>query len=149
MKFQKLLVIVGSVCIMAFFISGSAYARDDLAQIIAEYLAEYQENTDETLRELENVSRDLRQCFDEFEDCTDSFGKDQELVQCLGDFIPCTREESTDKQRTCTQFLREFRGDFRRASRDARRADVEEQFKDSEAVRGTVVGALGIASLCY
>ena len=149
MKSQKLIVIVASVCLMAFFISGSAYAEEPDDTIIPDYLAEYQENVNETLRELENTSRDLRQCFNKFEDCTDPFGKDQELVQCLGDFIPCTREESIDKQRTCTQFLREFRGDFRRASRDARRADVEEQFKESEAVRGTVVGALGIASLCY
>ena len=147
MKTQKLIVIAAIVCLMAFFISGSAYAQAE--EIIDEYLGEYQENVNETLRELENTSHDLRQCFDEFEDCTDPFGKDQELVQCLGDFIPCTREESTDKQRTCTQFLREFRGDFRRASRDARRAGVEEQFKESEAVRGTVVGAGGIASLCY
>jgi sugar-specific transcriptional regulator TrmB len=147
MKTQKLIVIAAIVCLLAVFISGSAYAQ--AAEIIAEYLEEFQENSNETLRELENISRDLRQCFDEFEDCTDSFGRDKTLVECLSDFIPCTREESTDKQRTCTQFLREFRGDFRRSSRDARRAGVEEQFKESEAVRGTVVGALGIASLCY
>jgi hypothetical protein len=149
MKTQKLLVIVASVCLMAFFISGSAYAQDELDQIIAAYLAEFQENSDETLSDLNDVSRDLRQCFDGFEDCTDTFGEDNPLVECLGDFIPCVREEGNDKNRTCTSFLREFRGDFRRASRDARQEGVEEEFKESPAVLGTVPVALGIASLCY
>jgi hypothetical protein len=134
---------------MAFLISGSAYAQDELDQITAAYLAEFTENSDDTLRELEDVSRDLRQCFDRFEDCKDGFGKEKPLVECLSEFIPCVSRESRDKDQTCTSFLREFRGDYRRASRDARREGVEEDFQDSEAVRGTVVGALGIASLCY
>ena len=59
MKSQKLIVIVASVCLMAFFISGSAYAEGPDDTIIPDYLAEYQENVNETLRELENTSRDL------------------------------------------------------------------------------------------
>jgi hypothetical protein len=149
MKTQKLLVIVASVCLMAFFISGSAYAQDELDQIIAAYLAEFQENSDETLSDLNDVSRDLRQCFDGFEDCTDTFGEDNPLVECLSEFIPCVSRESRDKDQTCTSFLREFRGDYRRASRDARQIGMEEEFKNSQAVRGTVAVALGISSLCY
>ena len=149
MKSYKLLVIVASVCLLAVFVCGSAYAEEPYDTIIPEYLAEYQENVNETLRELDNISHDLRDCFDDLERCEGRADNGVEVAECLGKFIPCTREESTDKQRTCTQFLRGFRGDFRRASRDARRAGVEEQFKDSEEVRGTVVVALGIASLCY
>jgi hypothetical protein len=145
MKTQKLLVIVASVCLMAFLISGSAYAQ--ARPIIANYLAEFQENSGETLRDLDEVSDDLRECYRDFDDC--SSGRSQGLVQCLGDFVPCVSRESRDKDQTCTSFLREFRGDYRRASRDARRAGVEENFQNNAAVQGTVAVALGISSLCY
>ena len=57
MKTQKLLVIVASVCLLAVFVCGSAYAAEPDDTIIPEYLAEFTENSDDTLRELEDVSR--------------------------------------------------------------------------------------------
>jgi hypothetical protein len=149
MKIQKLLVIAASLCLLAVFVSGSAYAQDELDQIIAAYLAEFTENSATTLDEVQDISRDLQQCFDRFEDCSDSFGRENEVVECLGDFISCVRREGRDKDRECSRFLREFRGDYRRASRDARREGVEEEFKESPAVQNTVAVALGIAGLCY
>ena len=145
MKIQKLLVITASVCLLAVFVCGPAYAQEE--EIIAEYLAEFQENSSEALGELDDVSGDLRECYRELDDC--SSGRSQGLVECLGDFIPCVSRESRDKDRACTSFLREFKRDYRGASRDARREGVEEDFQDSEAVRGTVAVALGISSLCY
>jgi hypothetical protein len=147
MKTQNLLLILASACVMVLLSSGSAYAQEN--QIIAEYLVEYDENSTDTLGELRDVARDLSQCFDRFEDCSDRFGSDQSLAECLSDFIPCASREGRDKLRTCSRFLREFRGDYSRALRDARRAGVAREFETSEAVLATVVAAEGIASLCY
>jgi hypothetical protein len=146
-KTQKLFLIVASVCAMAFLGSGSASAQEN--QIIAEYLAEYDENATETLGDLSDIAGDLRQCFDRFEDCSDRFGSNDSLAECLSDFIPCASREANDKRRTCTRFLREFRGDYNRALRDARRADVAQEFETSDAVLSTVAAAEGIASMCY
>ena len=147
MKTQNLLLIVASACAMVLLSSGSAYAQEN--QIIAEYLAEYDQNSTDTLGELRDVARDLSQCFDRFEDCSDRFGSNESLAECLSEFIPCASRESSDKLRTCTRFRREFRGDYSRALRDARRAGVAREFETSEAVLSTVAAAEGIASMCY
>ena len=136
---------------MAVFVCGSAYADEPVDTIIPDYLAEFHRNVNETLGDVENISFDLRQCFNDFEDCMDppGIGEDPNVVQCLNDFIPCVRKEGDDKDRTCTDFLREFRGDYRRALRDARQANVKDEFEQDPAVQNTVVIALGIASMCY
>ena len=149
MKTQKLFVIVASVCLLVVFVSGSAYAQDDLDQIIAEYLAEYQKNLDETTRELNDITSDLRDCFDDLERCERDADDGREQANCFRDFAQCLAREGRDKQGTCTDFLREFQRDYRSSSRDARRADVEDEFQESDAVQGTVASALGVASLCY
>jgi hypothetical protein len=127
MKSLKLVIIAAIGCMSVVFISGSAHAQ--LLGIIDDYCAEVARGADEALGELGEATADLADCYDEFDDCMSGiFGSDP--VECIGDYGQCINRAENDLRRACSEFLRDFRGDTRRAERSARREGVRREFQD-------------------
>jgi hypothetical protein len=125
MKTKKLLVIAASVCLLAVFVAGSAYAQ--VAEIIADYCEEVGQNVTTTLNELDDASGDLQDCSVELDDCLSGLFQ-RDPVKCIRDYSQCINFGENDQRQACQAFLLEFGNDTRRALRSADRQDVEEEF---------------------
>ena len=95
--------------------------------VISDYCEEVADNIDDTADELADANADLADCFDEYDDCLNGF-IDKEPVKCIRDFARCIRLGKRDQTQACDLFLRQFKGDTRRAFKSARRLGVENEF---------------------
>ena len=106
MKIQKLLVIAAIVCLLAVFVSGSAYAgplrpiKNEFCQAVAILAADA---TDELIE----ATADVADCLVEFDDCRSGrFGRD--LENCINEYNRCNRFANRDQQQACDKFREEF-----------------------------------------
>jgi hypothetical protein len=131
MKTQKLLVIAAIVCLLAVFVSGSAYAQPPLPRIIVAFCQEVDGLALEAGDELGEATRDLAECIDEFQDCRGGRGIGNDpLVECLNDGNRCTSRANNEQQRACDEFRVEFKDAYNDALRQARFNGVGDKFED-------------------
>ncbi len=116
-----------------------------LPGIIQEFCTDAGQATEDFLVELDNAGKELKDCFDDFEQCTRGIGTE---LGCLGDFRRCSERANKDKERACSDFQREFRDAFDDASSDAREQGLEDEFQDSPIVQEKVDIAQSFGALC-
>ena len=119
------LVFVCAALVLSLAFTGSAVAQEE--GVIADYCEEVVDNVADTADELAEANADLANCFDEYDDCLNGF-IDKEPVKCISDFAHCISVGKRDQTQACDLFLRQFKGDTRRAFKSARRRSVENEF---------------------
>jgi hypothetical protein len=128
MKTQKLLVIVASVCLMAVFVAGSAYAGP-LGPIKAEFCAQVAEDAFNAGEELVDGARDLEECVGEYGRCGGRGPLEDSPAECLNEGFRCISFANNDLQQACGKFASDFEEAYRRALRQARREGLEDRFE--------------------
>jgi hypothetical protein len=147
MKYQKLILITSTVCLLAFF-SSSAHAQ--LSEIIVDYCEEVLQASGEAADELAEATSDLEDCYDEYDDCLGGL-INKDPVKCISDYTRCLSNGEKDQNQACGRFLREFKDDTRTAERQADRADKEDEFLIflySDAGHECLTPALAISLAC-
>lgn len=149
MKFMKLFSSAAAAFLLAVVLPGSAHAQ--LPGIIDDYCAELEQGAGEAADELTEATNDLQDCYPEFDECISGlFGRDP--VECIGRYSQCITCGENDVRRACSDFLREFQGDTRRAERDARQQRVLGEFRDwfynGPGNEECLAPSLGVAALC-
>ena len=119
MKIQKLLVIAASVCLLAVFVSGPAYARSPL-EIAQEFCDEVDDAAEEATEELAEAAGDLQECREDVQDCSGGF-INREPVECIRDFNQCVDRAYEDAAQACRAFQRRLEDAYDDALRRARR----------------------------
>ena len=113
------------VFLLAVFLPGAAYAQ--LPEVIADYCADVLQNSESTLRKLDDATSDLLNCANDYNDCgTGLFGDDP--VDCISDYKQCISRGNREQDQACNTFLTDLRSDTRAAERRADRAGVEDGF---------------------
>ena len=120
---------------------------DELAAIISAFCIDVAVATEDAFQEFDNATRDLVDCFDDFEACTrGSFGRD-----CLDDFGGCIKNGNKDQELACQEFLRELGMALDDAMDSASAQGLEDEFLDwlhSPSSAECLQPALGMAALC-
>ena len=132
MKSQKLIVIAAIVCLLAVFVSGPAYAQEDLPEIIIEFCEEILNDAEKANRDLDKANEDGGKCRGDFVDCRtgEGFGTSNSLVECLDESTTCTNRAIEDKLKACSEFSEDLEDAYEDAARRADRKDVEEEFEE-------------------
>ena len=142
----RLLIIAMSVCLLAVFLPGSAYAQ--AFGIIEEYCNETQMLIDDALDDLGRNADDQIECFDDLDSCLNRADNTRESADCVSRFSRCSSSAIRDEEQACNEFLRGFRDAYRDASRQADRRDVEDEFLNSARQQQCTDDALNVARLC-
>ena len=129
MKFQKLIVIAASLCLLAVFVTGPAYAQDriEAMEIWDEFCEEIVNDAEKAFRDLADANDDLDKCFPDFVDCRtgEGFGRADSLVDCLADGNTCTSRANEDEAKACSEFAEDLEDAWKDALRRADIKDVE------------------------
>ncbi len=141
---EKVMYRLTFVALAFFLFLPASAAHAQLPGIIQEFCTDAGQATDDFLGELGNAARELRDCFDDFDDCTSGRGESG----CLGNFRRCSERARKDKEQACSEFQREFRDAFNDASSDARQQGLEDEFQDSPTVQEKVDIAQSFGGLC-
>ena len=141
---EKVMYRLTFVALAFFLFLPASAAHAQLPGIIQEFCTDAGQATDDFLGERGNAARELRDCFDDFDDCTSGRGESG----CLGNFRRCSERARKDKEQACSDFQREFRDAFDDASSDARQQGLEDEFQDSPTVQEKVDIAQGFGGLC-
>jgi hypothetical protein len=142
MKYCKMFVILSVICLL---IDGSANAQN-----IGDYCADVARASEEAVDELGEATRDLEDCYNEYDDCLRGF-LNESPVRCISDYSRCLSNGSQEQTQACNKFLREFKDDTRTALRQADRADKEDEFLIflySDAGQECLEPALAASLLC-
>ena len=158
MKILKVLAIAASVCLLAVFVSGSAYTQqddDELQQIIDQFCEDVLQIAQGARDELTEAINDKLNCVEEFHQCRtgEGFGRADTLADCLNDGNRCTSRANDDLADACREFSLEFKDSYGDANRRARRNDVEDGFVDwlntpSPERRACLRPAIRVSKVC-
>jgi hypothetical protein len=149
MKAQKMLVIVASVCLLAVFVSGPAYALSPLTEIILSFCEEVAKDAGEAVHELEEAAGDLADCPDEYDNCQGG-AVNHDTAYCIDKLFTCIEFAVTDGQQACIAFQKHFADSYTDAMRQARRNGVEDRFMNWIENYGEdcLAPAVEVSSLC-
>ena len=140
------LTLIALLFFFPVFLPASA-AHAQLAGIIRDFCDEVGEDTEEFIEEAADAARDSQECFDDFDDCTSGI-IDRDPIKCIDNFARCSKRATRDKQQACAEFFHEFRRDYSRASREARRERLKDEFQSSPTVLEKVSIAAEAAGSC-
>ena len=127
MKFQKLLVIVASVCLLAVFGSESVHAQVVGAYgIFQGFCEDLRDASSDAGEELSEAANKLEDCYDDFLDCRlGIFGFNPGNQTCLGDFYQCQGESYQEVIKACGLFQVKIKEIFQEARQTAVLENVE------------------------
>ena len=146
MRFYKLLTIAALIFPLAVSLPGFAHAQ--AAGIIAEFCAETQSLTEDTISDLTRNADDQAECFDDLDGCLRRARNAKKSVRCVNSFTRCTSRFLRDRDQACEEYLRGERDAYRDAARAADRENVEDEVLDSPVTQECLEQAVGVAALC-
>ena len=129
MKLKKLLLITASVCLLVFFVSGSAQA-EELESIVDDYCHDVELTVAVTQQELIEAYKQGGGCVGEVQSCMDDLSRFDSASRCLRVFSQCAKLAQKAQLSACSDLLRGLEGATSTAEKSAKRNRVAVGFNN-------------------